>query len=233
MKSLIRAILLITLTLLSYARACAQEASDAGVTSAIAPVPGNSDSLPVDFIVQINVPHHFEVKEAVGILLSGTTVTEKPALDIRKINDGLSVISFGYAKGEAKQDSFATAMVVASNGETAFGDVRSVFGTASKGSFYSIPQCPRDKLPRTIDASKTGAFETLVNFRSQRRDTYRKELAEKMNGTFLSDLQKLEKGFGMTRGKQLDSDLNPIELIDRLSRLATTVKELREKENSK
>ena len=54
-----------------------------------------------------------------------------------------------------------------------------------------------------------------------------------MSGSFLQDLQKLERGFGLTRGKQISSELSPIELVERLSRISTTLQALSEKDKKR
>ena len=184
----------------------------------------------VDMIVQVNVATPFAPKEAVGLLMVGDHMVEKPAIEIKKINDGMTVISFGYAKSEITKNTFASAMVVSESGEIAFGDMRAITGNGPKSSFYTIPQCPPDKPSAVIDSSRYGMYQMLVSYQAQRRDTYRREIEETLKGSFLEDLRKLERGFGLTRAKPIGADLSPVELIDRLSRIKATYLELSQKD---
>ena len=188
--------------------------------------PSSEKPQPGDLVVQVNVATSFEPKEAVGLILSSSGVAERPSINLQKVKDGLLLVSFTYSKTDVKKDSFATAMVISANGDIAFGDVKALYGSSPKTSFYAIPQCPPDQNKVSIDRSKFGALETLVHYRTERRETYKKEIQEILSGPFLEKLKKLENGFGLTRGRPLSADLDPFELIDRLSRLKATVKGL-------
>jgi hypothetical protein len=183
----------------------------------------------MDAVIQINVAVPFEPTEAVGLLLSSQGVGEKRALKLEKIHEGLYVVSFGYLVGEVRKDTFASAMVSSANGETAFGDIRSLHPAAKKESFYNLPKCPPQRTSAP-DPSKFGSYEKVAHMRLERRSLYRKEIDDLMKGSFLDSLQKLEKGFGLSRGTLLSADLPPVELIDRLSRLLPVVRDLAERD---
>ena len=193
------------------------------------------DEPDIDSIVQINVAASFEPQEAVGLLLSSQGVGEKRALKLEKVREGMYVVSFGYLKGEVRRDTFASAMVMSLSGKTAFGDIRGLYDSSRRESFYSLKRCPRSSAAaQAIDPSKYGNYELLMAMRLERREMYRKEIADLMKGAFLSDLDKLEKRLGLIRGRPLSADLLPIELIDRLSRLIPIVRDLaaRDKKDS-
>ncbi len=204
--------------------------SPSPTTSAATPTSTPKIEQSMDSMVQIVVAASFEPKEAVGLLLSSHGVAEKPALKLDKIRDGLFLVSFGYLKGEVRKDTFASAMVLSVLGETAFGDIRSLSGITKTDSFHSLPQCPPDKSLQSVDPARFGAYERLMSMRLERREIYRKEITEIMRGSFLENIRKLEKGFGLSRGRQLSAELTPVELIDRLSRLVPAIHDLTERE---
>lgn len=106
------------------------------------------------------------------------------------------MVSFTYPKNIVKEDTFASAMLVSKSGEVGFfGDVRSLYGSSSKRSFYSVLfPCSPEKPSANLDRTKSGPLEKLVEFRTKRRETYRNEIAQIMQGDFLENLKKLEDG---------------------------------------
>ncbi len=180
-------------------------------------------------LAQINISAPFEPVRGVGLLLTPKSVVEVPSLKIEKVAEGIFVVSFTYPKDAKKKDTFASAMITSESGEMAFGDTRSLAG-GIESSIYALPKCPPGKGPPSLDESKFGAFESLVGFRAQRRETYQKELEGILDDDFIKTLTKLEEGFGLQRGRPISAKLPPAELIERLSRINATVKALTDHE---
>ncbi len=176
-------------------------------------------------VVQVNVAAGFTPKQAVGIILSPKGVSEHEAINISKVRDGLYVVTMSYDSDNAVAESFASAMLRSEEGELAFGDVRRLDVPGSKESFYSLPLCEPPAQQFKIDESKFGVFETLVEHRTARRDFEKIGVTQALDGPLLAQLQKLEDGFGLSRGTPLSPRLHPNELIDRLSRLLTAIKD--------
>jgi hypothetical protein len=183
-----------------------------------------------ELIAQVNVRAKFTPVQASGLIWSERETGERAAISLQKIKENLYVVSFPYIRGEVRPDTYASAILTSKTGEIAFGEVRSLFGTGHKHSIYSIPACLPERSALTADRSRLGALEKLVEFRSQRRETYRKEIVQLLSPTFIDDLKRLESGFGLTSTNELSASLDPFELVERLSKLTALVEQISSEE---
>jgi hypothetical protein len=182
---------------------------------------------PGDLIVQVQVPSAQEPVQATGMILSSGNVEERPVLSLEKIREGLYLASFSYKRSMVTKDSYASAIVTAADGTMAFGDMKSLWSPGSKDSFFTLPLCPSTQKSIQVDRTKVGPLETLVQYRAERRDTYKREINEILSGDLLESLTKLENATGLSRGTKLSPSLSPQELSDRLARLKIALKALK------
>ncbi len=173
--------------------------------------------------IDINVTANFEPTKGIGLILSEQGTQQLEVRSIIRVNPESMVISLDYNEKEVPRDAVATALVVASDGQTAYGDLRPLLNADSKESYLKIPQCTPEKVSETRLQGQVGLLESLIEVRSARRGVAQVKVAQLMAGDFLSNLNKLEEGFGLNYPVSLSSDLTPVELIDRLSRLSQVV----------
>ena len=176
-----------------------------------------------DKVVEIAVTMQADPKSALGILMSSSGNVQVPVKAIERVNDSTVVVSVPYDDSSAARDTMVTAMILSEDGTPFFGGVRPLFAPDSKESSLHIPNCAPEKISEAAMQGQLSLLESLVEVRSQRRGVAQVKVAQVLDGKFLSDLKKLEHGFGFNYSQELSSDLNPVELIDRLSRISEAV----------
>lgn len=169
--------------------------------------------------IQVDVPSMVDPGTAVGMLISADGTIQKLNPTIESKNPGIITISFPAAASELRADTVATAMVVSKKGEVVFGPVRPVSGAEVDQSLGSIPLCPDETVSSTTLASQVSLLEELYRIRLRRRDQAKAQAGQTLSGDLLERLQKLERGFGLAREKELSANLPVLELVDRLSRI--------------
>lgn len=207
LSGIMRLVAIIVASLLAGASICAKAQTD--------------DSAPSELAVTVSAP--FEPVDAVGIVLSSSGAEERPVLEFKYLGSGSSVVRFPLKSGDAAQGTFASAMIVSTRGEVAFGDITPVRGQGTH-SVFSLPECPEEKIPSSLTKEKFGVYEPLVEYRTSRRDLAKVEITRLMDEDTLIRLRKLEDGFGLSRGMPLIPEMPPVELVDRLERLLWAVK---------
>lgn len=180
-------------------------------------------------LIQVDIPARFEADQAIGILLSADQVLQKPIKKLETTRHGTVVVGFEYLENEIRPDTVATAMLVSKDGEIAFGNVKPVLMSPADASAMLLPVCPSQSVPIETLRDQGGLLENLVATRLARRSNAQLRLSRTMDTDFLKKTRKLEKGFGLTWGEQLDPEMSPSELIDRLSRLVQAIKNVRKK----
>lgn len=173
--------------------------------------------------IEINVASDFEPANAVGFVFTPTKIVEKKPLSLRKTREGFSVVSFSFDQSDATKDAYVSAMVTSAEGQRAFGDVRRLDSSDPRETFFNLPACPPEKLPGSVVLDRTGRIGSLVEVRARLREASQQRVAEIMSGDFLVRLRKLEEFFGLGHGAELSPQLNPVDLVDRLSRLQLAI----------
>jgi len=180
-----------------------------------------------DNLVEVDVRARFDPIAAVGLIMMDGKTRQVPQARMKQIGDDI-VVSFPYNSSEL--DGRVTAMVVSNDGELAFGSVKPI--RYNKYSRHSIPACA-DEIPSSTSGveSQLALLESLVQIRSERRATYRDNLAKELSGDFLKRLQDLESGLGLQPESELSADFEPVELADRLSRLKNAIRQFKTLQN--
>lgn len=169
--------------------------------------------------IQVDVSSFVEPATAIGLLMSSGKTLQKFNPKIEKPSPGTITVTFPYSAAEISPDSMATALVVSEKGEVVFGNVKPITGTEVDQALGMLPLCPDDQQVSAALASQSSLLEELYRIRLKRRDQAKAQAEQLMSGEFLERLQKLERGFGLAREKELNATLGPLELIDRLTRL--------------
>lgn len=181
--------------------------------------PAHAADEPQSSTIQVDVSSFVEPATAVGLIMSGDKTIQRLNPKIEKSRPGTITVSFPYQRSEINEHSVASALVVSDKGEVVFGNVKPIYGNEFDQSLGNIPLCSEDQKVSASLASQASLLEELYRIRLKRRDQAKSQVAEAMPADFLARLQKLERGFGLAREKELNADLPPLELVDRLSRL--------------
>lgn len=178
-----------------------------------------------DGVIEVSATIDFDPEQVTGLLLSSTGAIEKADPKVTKRAANSFLVTFPYKGEEIRPDTVATAMFISSNGKAAMADVHPVFLIESLNkSHLSLPNCSLDNLGE--EAAKLsalynnrGVLQSLIEIRTSRRDLAKIKVAGLMQGDLLSTLRQIEKTGGFTYTKELSSDLEPYELLQRLYRI--------------
>ena len=170
-------------------------------------------------VLSFTVETALEPISGVGIVMKPSGVIQKPTVEFTKIDKGLWRATFVVLSSEIDDHSFASVMLMSSEGDIATSAVQAV----SRLIAPEIPKCPPQQAISLAAETQVGVLQSLVSIRSARRDNAQARIVALMQGDYLEKLRNLEKGFGLSRGRELSSDLPPLELIDRLSRILNSV----------
>lgn len=173
--------------------------------------------------ISFDVDTTIEATTGVGLLMTPGKVVQKPGVEISKSDSGPLRATFQYDDKEVTPDTLASVMLFTSEGDIAVGDVKRLTSLSAS----DLPKCPVDKTINATAANQVGLLQSLVSVRSARRDNATARIQTMMKDDFLATLRKLEKGFGLTHTKELSSEMPPLELIDRLTRILNAVKNYR------
>ena len=178
-------------------------------------------TLAADKPVIIQVDAMFEPTAAVGIILTKSGISERPANSFKRTAHGVQV-ELSVAESELVDDSTITAMVSGASGERAYGEMRPLVA-------YSPPEniatCPDKPARESLDA---GSLEQLIDLRGRRRDIAKQQIAAVLGSEGLADkLANVEQLFGLNSARPLSADLDPLELLERLARINAAVESYR------
>lgn len=173
--------------------------------------------------ISFNIETSIDPIAGVGLLMKQNGVVQKPDVKFSRLEKGLWKASFVIDSAEAEEASFASALLVSSDGDIASSNVKALREALSP----SVPKCAPAAAASVPQDSQVGALQSLVQVRSARRDNAQARVVEMMKGEFLETLRKLEKGFGLSQSKELGPSLPPVELIDRLDRIKNAIKNYR------
>ncbi|MBX7145088.1 MAG: hypothetical protein K1X79_11600 [Oligoflexia bacterium] len=173
--------------------------------------------------IQLDLQSSFEPSSAVGLLISPDKTIEKLDTKIEKGARGTYVISFDYLPSEAGTGTFASALALSANGDAAFAQVKALQGNELDLALANIPDCSNETNPGAAIAGQMALLTQLVDIRSKLRTVAVNKLNATLSGDLLDKLRGLEKGFGLARDRELDPSMPALELIDRLSRILSSV----------
>ena len=171
--------------------------------------------------IKIQVDAMFEPTAAVGIVLTKNGISERPASSFKRKDRGIEV-TLNVAESELTEDATITAMVSGAAGERAYGEMLPLI---SYTPAESLVTCPDKPAKESLDA---GSLEQLIDLRTRRRDIAKKQLAEVLSSDGLIDkLSNVEQLFGLSAPRPFSAELDPLELLERLSRINAAVESYR------
>jgi len=178
-------------------------------------------ALAQDRLIRVEVSAQFDPKSAIGIVIQDGSSLQRAPQEIEKIADGKYAVSFSVPSGNITSDSLATAMVVSDAGQIAFGSV--VPAIPAVPVLKRLELCPAEKIDLRKMRAQLGEIQPLVQLRSEQRDLFKRMVSDKLQGAFLTQLQDLERGFGLENGVPLSADLPPYTLVERLGALKNAI----------
>lgn len=172
----------------------------------------------------VTVEAGFEPVSSVGLLIS----PDNPAQQIlgnqvEQTYAGVFTVSFPYDPEQTVYGTLATAMLLSAEGEFAFGNLTMLPPAGQQISNEPVPACP----PPEGDArfhNSMSILSRLIKNRTERRNNRMEYLERVLDQDLLDKLVKLEKMFGLDGSGQLSTDMNPVELVDRLTRIHSALK---------
>lgn len=171
--------------------------------------------------ITIQVDALFEPTAAVGIVLTKSGISERAAISFKRNDHGVQV-ELLVPEADLVEDSTITAMVSGAAGERAYGEMRPLLAYSPP---ESLPTCA-DKLPK--ESLDTGSLEQLIDLRTRRRDIAKKQINEVLsNGGLSQKLANVEQLFGFKYSRPFSSELEPLELLERLARINSAVESYR------
>jgi hypothetical protein len=190
---------------------------------------GYTQALPITepLTVNVRVEAKPEPKKAIGMVLSAGRAVEIQETTIKKIGEKLYLISFVVDRNIVRKDSVATAMAFDENGTVTFANVSPELLSESKTLISHIPECPAEDPSAVVKLDQQGPLEQLVDVRSERAEIARLKISRMLDEDFLSKLQRFEDAFGLDKTEELNANLPPEVLVDRLSRITHAVKKYR------
>ena len=190
---------------------------------------GYTQALPITepLTVNVRVEAKPEPKKAIGMVLSAGRAVEIQETTIKKIGEKLYLISFVVDRNIVRKDSVATAMAFDENGTVTFANVSPELLSESKTLISHIPECPAEDPSAVVKLDQQGPLEQLVDVRSERAEIARLKISRMLGEDFLSKLQRFEDVFGLDKTEELNANIPPEVLVDRLSRITHAVKKYR------
>lgn len=190
---------------------------------------GYAQALPITepLTVNVRVEAKPEPKKAIGMVLSAGRTVEIQETTIKKIGEKLYLISFVIDRNIVRKDSVATAMAFDENGTVTFANVSPELLSESKTLIAHVPECPAEDPSAVVKLDQQGPLQQLVDVRSERAEIARLKISRMLDEDFLSKLQRFEDAFGLDKTEELNANLPPEVLVDRLSRINHAVKKYR------
>jgi hypothetical protein len=169
--------------------------------------------------IAVRVESKPQLVRARGIVFSSRSSFEVTDTEITKIGDKLYEITFSAPRSKVLSDSVASAIATDENGSEVFATVTPAYDSEAKNLLASVPECPAEDSSRAVNTTSPGTIKQLVDVRAERMEIVRLKIKRAMDGNVLQKLAKFEEAFGLTRAEELNPDLPPEELFDRLSRI--------------
>lgn len=176
--------------------------------------------------VSVYVKSLMEPEKAVGIIFSSGQAIQVQASDVTSTGSGTLVVTFPYDDEQIAADAMASAIVVAPNGDTAYGLVKPLSEIALKSSYFSMPVCEEEE-PSLSLHSELSLIKKLVKVRTKMRLNRQSQIDRMLTKERLKKLRGIEVGFGLPHTTELSADLDPAELVDRFSRILNAVRRYR------
>lgn len=176
-----------------------------------------------DRTLSFTVETQIDPISAVGLIMKTNGITQKSNVEFSRVSKGVWKATMPVSEAEIEAGAFASVMLLSSEGDVATSTVRSL----AEARTTPIPDCPRSEAVKIGPDTQVGVLQSLVSVRTARRENARIRIAGQLTGDFLETLRRLEIGFGLKTTPQLSADLEPYELIDRLSRIEAALNNYR------
>lgn len=177
--------------------------------------------------MELIVEADFEPTQAVGLLITEKGSTPKEQAKFTKLENGKFLVSFPLSAAELKSSGTATAILYDTAGHSAYGEVREIAREGLRPAPIGMSECKeKGSIPTTLQG-QLALLESLVGIRSQRREVLQEALKSEFSGDMLERLQRLEDGFGLKSASELSPSLAPYQLVERLSAIVASIKNVR------
>lgn len=174
--------------------------------------------------VEVVVPARFAPVTAVGILVTPEGTYRLPVADpahsVRRRNDQEIIVPFSVDASIIRADTYAGALAVSAEGESAFGNMKRLSPKAPEQNLVkAVPLCPVKNINDAVLAAKASEVKQLVQLRLEKRELVRKMISDALTEEVAKRLQNLEGMLGLAYGSPFSSTLPAEELSIRLERI--------------
>ncbi|MEX0595162.1 MAG: hypothetical protein WD512_01600 [Candidatus Paceibacterota bacterium] len=170
-------------------------------------------------IIELKAKINFLPKKSIGIIFNQSGTKYYNETNINEIKSGETIISFRV--NDYVPDSFASALVLGSEGQVAFASVQKL-ANLEDSAIVNLPECQE---PVSEDYSQQkGLLAELVELRLQRQELQKLKLKEYLKPEFTNELIALEKKYGIQEIELLTPQTAPEVLNLRLFRLINAIK---------
>lgn len=174
-----------------------------------------------DRLIRVEVESSFDPKSAIGIVIQDGSSLQRAPQEIERVGAGKYAVSFTVPSANVSSESLATAMLISDSGQIVFGPVTPAIPTVPL--LKKLELCPAEKIDLRKMQAQLGEIQPLVQLRAEQRELFKRMVGEKLQGAFLTQLQDLERGFGLENGVPLTADLPPYTLVKRLGALKIAI----------
>jgi len=177
------------------------------IFSAIFPVAALSEQITVQVQTDFS-PRRFE-----GLVTSTSgVITEKVNPAVEEIAPNFYSVTFPIEE-QGDKNRMAIAVALDNDGHMAVGPAVPIQGVSA-----SEPCSPEiiDPVVLEVDA---GTIRALASNRLKRRDHNRRIFELSLSQFPISDIEKIERKFGLSQTESSKTDVNPFHMVDRISRL--------------
>ena len=168
--------------------------------------------------VIVPVVADFEPQGAVGLLFSPSGTRQVEA-SVNPSPNGPHQVEFRIDTEKLEPGTAAAgAFVVGADGKRAFSNIVSLSVPAAA----PLPAC---EVGGAIRSDNISIYEKLMKLRGERRRLSQQSVGKLLTQELSEKLSTLERGFGLETQPALAPDINPLALVDRLSRLREALRE--------
>ena len=166
---------------------------------------------------------------AVGLILSEQGIKEIPQTRVEKSanKSGSTVLIDGV---QLSKDETASALLLDNQGSLYVGQA---LGPQSPLHKSNKSPCPQTVVDNNKLSGDEALLQKLVDIRSERRKLLDASIQSKLSGELLQKLQKVESGLGLATKAELSSELEPLELLERLWKLNASIQNIKSQRSLK
>lgn len=163
----------------------------------------------------------FEPKKIIGIIFNDTNTQYIHETHAQPLENGQLQISFEIDPSNVNNQYFASAILLSEAGEPSFTAVRQL-GSKTIQDMTHLLTCR--EITTADYSSQIKILEELVQIRKQRSKIYIDKIKQILTPELTNNLTLLEESLGIRNAQAISTELDPVELTQRLFRILNAIK---------